>query len=188
MEQCAHDEQARRQGHPNRQPILGNRLPVLRNLLLDHHIRHDSKRDSAEEHADARGKIRQADGACPEAVLLREDKGEGAEHEIQHAVDDSDIEREDEDGGLGEEHLHWADAGVAEALFGYIRNGATAVRHRRRAGETHEEAKDDQHGHVGAKGRGDGHDEEEDVGDVEDDGAAVDLAERCGEQRAEGEA
>lgn len=126
-EQRAHDEQTRWQGHPNRQPILRNRLPVLRNLLLDNHIRHDSKCDSAEEHANTRGEIRQADGTCSEAVLLRKDKGKGAEHEIQHAVDDGDVEREDEDGELGEEHLHGADAGVGEALFGrqaiHVENG-----------------------------------------------------------------
>ncbi|CAF3490707.1 unnamed protein product [Fusarium graminearum] len=50
-----------------------------------------------------------------------------------------------------------------------------------------QEAKDDKHGHVLAQGCDDGHDEEEDVGYVEDNGSTVDFAERCGDQGAKGE-
>ena len=116
--QRPHDKQPRRQRHPNRQPILGNRLTILLNLLLNNNIRHDPKRHCTKQHSNTGRKIRQANGTSAETVLLRKDESEGAEHEIQHAVDDGDVEREDEDGEVREEHSHRADGGVAEALFG----------------------------------------------------------------------
>lgn len=116
--QRPHNEQSRRQRHPNRQPILRHRLTVLLNLLLDNNVRQDPKRNCARQHSNTGREIRQTDGTSAKAVLLREYKGEGAEHEVQHAVDDGDVEGEDEDGEMGEEHSHWADGGVAEALLG----------------------------------------------------------------------
>lgn len=70
----------------------------------------------------------------------------------------------------------------------HIGDGAAAISDWSRTGEAHQESEGNHHTHILTKSSGDGEDDEEDVGNVEADGAAEDFAHGGGEERAKREA
>lgn len=99
-----------------RQTVLGHNGLTLVLLRFDDLVRRATKESHAEEHADTAGKVRQTNDAGAEAVLLGKDKGKCAEEKIQDAVDNGNIQRQEDDGRQGKEHLHGPNNGTGNVL------------------------------------------------------------------------
>lgn len=92
-----------------------NRLAVL--LLVDSAIYHHARR-AAHHDADAEYQEREADLREREAVRrARENVREGGEEEEEDCECKGRVQRKEEDGGLGAQHVHWTGEFEDEGVF-----------------------------------------------------------------------
>ena len=119
-EETGAEQEAAGDGEVRKQTDLGPVDEALGRAVLDELVGHETRDADADEHADACGKVGEANGVDAEAVGARVDELEGGEEHVQDAVGDGDVERHEGDDGLEDEQLHGARDGELERVDGRL--------------------------------------------------------------------
>lgn len=111
-EQPTGNQKARRDHR--REPVFGFHDPAIRSRESLHTpITRKTKNHQSDDHAHAQTEIRKPGNAAREAIRLDEDLRQGCEQQIQDAVDERHVYREEEHDGR-DEHLERAEDGLLE--------------------------------------------------------------------------
>lgn len=93
------DRHKKRAWDHSRQSILRLLNPILLRKILQQFIRCGAQDRKPNQRTNSNTQVRQSHRALRETVLALEDLADGREEEVEVAVDDTDVEREEEDDG-----------------------------------------------------------------------------------------